>query len=127
MRLNIVIMTGLTRTPEPEVIGDGHGCQNVTMIYLGHTCKGRLYHLTTTLLKHQRWFHVVLQWDRSYGKEEKTMRCRKWRWNPNLYEKSWKNDFYQRTFKSGPSPKKIPNQKVQCIVTSNEKLKNHIK
>jgi hypothetical protein len=28
-----------------------HGCQNATRIYLGNPCKGRLYHLITTLLK----------------------------------------------------------------------------
>jgi hypothetical protein len=68
----------------------------------------------------------IVWWDRSYGKVEKTTRCRKWRWNPNLNAKSWKNDFYQRTFKSDPSPKKISKPKVKCIVTSNEKLKNHV-
>jgi hypothetical protein len=42
-------------------------------------------------------------------------------------QKVGKNDFYQRTFKSDPSPKKLPNQKEKCIVTSNKKLKNQIK
>jgi hypothetical protein len=42
-------------------------------------------------------------------------------------QKFGKNDFYQRTFKSDPSPKKLPNQKKKCIVTSNKKLENGIK
>jgi hypothetical protein len=40
------------RTPEPKVIGDNIDAKNETRIYLGNPCKGRLYHLITTLLKH---------------------------------------------------------------------------
>jgi len=58
---------------------------------------------------------------------ESLLKCKKWRWNPKLNAKSWKNDFYQRIFKSGPSLKKFSKTKVKCIITSNEKLKNHVK
>ena len=74
MRLNLIIMTELTRAPEPEVIWRQHGRQNATRIYLGHPCKGRLYHLIMTLLKQQWWFRVATWWDRSYGKGIKTTR-----------------------------------------------------
>jgi hypothetical protein len=44
-------MTGLTRTPKPIVKTDSMDAKMQQRIYLGHPCRGRLYHLITTLLK----------------------------------------------------------------------------
>jgi hypothetical protein len=42
-------------------------------------------------------------------------------------QKVGKNEFFQGTFKSDPSLKKLQNQKKNSIITSNKKLKNQIK
>jgi hypothetical protein len=42
-------------------------------------------------------------------------------------QKVGKTTFTKESLKSDPSPKKISKPKVKCIVTSNEKLKNHVK
>jgi hypothetical protein len=42
-----------------------------------------------------------------HGKVLKTMRYRKWRWNPNLYATSWKNDFLLKDLKNAPNLQNI--------------------
>jgi hypothetical protein len=65
MRLQYVIMMGLTRTPKPIVKIDSMDAKMRQRIYLGNPCSGRIYHLIMTLLKKLSKLRVTLQWGRS--------------------------------------------------------------
>jgi hypothetical protein len=58
-------------TPNPMEKTHSMDVKMQQRIYLGHPCRGSLYHLITTFLKQHRMFCVVLRWDRSYGKAKK--------------------------------------------------------
>jgi hypothetical protein len=59
------------RTPKPMEKNQSMDTKMQKRIYLGHPCRGILYHLITTLLRQHIRFHVALQWDQSYGKDKK--------------------------------------------------------
>jgi hypothetical protein len=85
---------GTKRTPKPMEKTHSMDTKMQQRIYLGHPCRGRLYHLIMTLLKKQRRFCVALWWDRSYGKVKKSTIC-KMQGGENLtYMQMSKNEFY---------------------------------